>query len=72
MASARPRHDAATAPPLARGLTRRGFLTIALAAGSAGAWAASPALAAPSVAVASPAAAPAAPERPHRTLLGVL
>lgn len=61
------RHTAPTEPPVG-GLTRRGFLSVALAAGAVGAWGARPAVAASPVT----AAAAAAPERPHRTLLGVL
>lgn len=72
MTPSRPRRAVATAPSLANGLTRRGFLTIALVAGTTGAWAAAPATAAPSITAAHPAAVPAGPERPHRTLLGVL
>ncbi|MFB3978292.1 MULTISPECIES: hypothetical protein [Microbacterium] len=67
----RPRGERATTPsPFA--LTRRGFLALSLAAGAVGAWETkTPAAAASPVADAAASAA-RLPERPHRTLLGVL
>ncbi|MBN9211580.1 MAG: hypothetical protein BGO45_07095 [Microbacterium sp. 71-36] len=72
MTAPRSRRHAPSAAAPTGGLTRRGFLSIALAAGAVGTWGARPAVAAPTVAAATPAAANTPPERPHRTLLGVL
>lgn len=72
MTRIRSRRHAPAATTSAGGLTRRGFLSIALAAGAVGTWGARPAVAAPTEGAAAPAAANTPPERPHRTLLGVL
>lgn len=72
MTPLRPRRHAPASLASPGGLTRRGFLSLALAAGAVGTWGARPAIAASPVAPAAVAAAAAAPERPHRTLLGVL
>lgn len=72
MTPSRPRRHTPSRLTPPGGLTRRGFLSLALAAGAVGTWGASPAVAAPPVVPAAAAAATTPPERPHRTLLGVL